>query len=181
MSSGSCFSSVLLLPEFFLCMWVAFFFKSPSTLFWVFALQLLVEKIIIFDCTIVYLSLYTILSWFCSFHSASVTGDYSTSMEFLQFIIPLSTVVFYHQHIPQFVQPFPNWRTYPHFPGFFATTKSLDINIFVQVFFPMISLGHKPSSGMAGSKGRQFFSTLGIVPNCHPEWLGQFTTPPAMN
>ena len=47
---------------------------------------------------------------------------------------------------------------------FFATTKSAAINSFVQVIFPMISLGHKPRNGMAGSKGRQsFYSLLSIV------------------
>ena len=80
MSSGSCSSSVLLLPQFFLCMWVAaLFFKSPSALFWFFALQLLVEKTITFNFTTVYQSLYTMFSWFCSFHSASVPGGYSSS------------------------------------------------------------------------------------------------------
>ena len=80
MSSSSCISSVLLLPQFFLWMWVAaLFFNSPSALLWVFALQLLVEKSITFDCTTVYQSLSTIFSWFCSFHSASVPGGHSNS------------------------------------------------------------------------------------------------------
>ena len=80
MSSGSCFSSVFLLPQFFLWMWVAaLFFNSPSALFWDFALQLLVEKSIMFDFTTVYQSLYSMFSWFCSFHSASVPGGYSSS------------------------------------------------------------------------------------------------------
>ena len=38
--------------------------------------------------------------------------------EFHQFVIPFSTVVFHHQHIPQFVQPLPNWRAFLHFPIF---------------------------------------------------------------
>ena len=84
MSSGSCFSSVLLLPQFFLCMWVpALFFNSPSTLFWAFALQLLVEKSIMFDFTTVYQSLYTMFSWFCSFHSVLFPGDFSSSHRIL--------------------------------------------------------------------------------------------------
>ena len=43
---------------------------------------------------------------------------------------------------------------------FFATTKSMPINILEQVIFLMITLGYKPSSGMAGSKGRQSFIAL---------------------
>ena len=80
MSSGSCFSSVFLLPQFFLWMWVAaLFFNSPSALVWVFALQLLVERSITFDFTTVYQSLYTGFSWFCSFHSVTVPGDFLSS------------------------------------------------------------------------------------------------------
>ena len=73
MRSSSCFSSMFLLPQLFLWIWVAF-----SALFWVFAL-LLVEKSIMFHCTTVYQPLCTLFSWFCSFHSASIPGDHSIS------------------------------------------------------------------------------------------------------
>ena len=78
-------------------------------------------------------------------------------VEFLQFIIPFSTIVFHHQHI------YHNLFSHSPIEGhslifqFFANTKSAAINIFAQFIFPMISLGYKCKSGMAGSKGRQFF------------------------
>ena len=147
MSSGSCFSSVFLLPQFFLWMWVAaLFFKSPSALFWVFALQLLVEKTIMFDFTTVYQSLCTMFSWFCSFHSASVPGDYSRSHG----ISPIH-YSFEHNSIPSptyttICSAIPQLKGILSFSNFFASTKSAAINIFVQVILPMISLGYKPSS-----------------------------------
>ena len=79
MSSSSCFTPVFLFWQFFLWMWKAFFLISPSALFWVFALQLLVENYIKFNCTTLYQSLYTMFFWFCSFHSASVPGDFPSS------------------------------------------------------------------------------------------------------
>ena len=74
------FFSVFLFLQFFLWMWVAaLFFNSPSELFWVSALQLLVRKSLMFRFTTVYQSLYTRFSWFCSFHSVSVLGDFPSS------------------------------------------------------------------------------------------------------
>ena len=83
----------------------------------------------------------------------------SVHMEFPQFIIPLSTIVFHHQQIPQFVQPFPNRRAALHFPIFYHL-KEHRYKYFCTVIFPMISLGYQPSSGMAGPKGRHSFNAL---------------------
>ena len=80
MWSSSCFSSVFLLPQFFLWMRIVFFLISPSALFWIIAL-LPVEKSIMFNCTTMYQSLYTMFSWFFSFHSASIPGGHSNSQE----------------------------------------------------------------------------------------------------
>ena len=93
MGSNSCFSSVFLLPPFFLRMWIAFFI-SPSVLFWIIAL-LLLGKFIMFDCTTVYQSLYTMFSWFCSSHSVSVPGGRSSSHG-----IPPVHYSFEHNSIP---------------------------------------------------------------------------------
>ena len=57
---------------------VSFFLISPSALFWIIAL-LLVETSVTFDRATVYQCLYTMFSWFCSFHSASVPGGHSSS------------------------------------------------------------------------------------------------------
>ena len=177
MSSGSCFSSVFLLPQFFLWMWVAaLFFNSPSALFWVFALHLLVEKSITFDFTTVYQSLYTGFSWFCCFHSASVPGDFPS----LHRISPFH-YSFEHSSIPSktyttICSAIPQLKGIPSFSIFFATTKSAAMNIFVQVILFMTSLGYRPSNGMAGSKEQiAFYSPFGIIP------LDQFTTPPAVH
>ena len=159
MCSSGCFSSMFLLPMFFLWMWIAFILTNPSALFWILAL-LLVEKSIVLDYTTMYLSLYTTYSWFCSFHSASVPGGHSIShgispvhYSFEHSSIPSPT------YIPQFVQPLPI-EGHSFIFQFFATTENVAINNFVQVVFPMISLGYKPSSGMAGSKGRQSLIAL---------------------
>ena len=126
MSSGSCFSSVLLIPQFFLWMWVAFFFISPSALFWIFALQLLVEKSIMFNYTTVYQSLYTMFSWFCSFHSASVPGSHSNSRgispvycSFKQYSILSSTYTTICSAIPQLkaIPSFSNFFLKPYLPS----------------------------------------------------------------
>uniref|UniRef100_F6WII0 Vacuolar protein sorting 13 homolog C n=1 Tax=Monodelphis domestica TaxID=13616 RepID=F6WII0_MONDO len=53
MYSSSCFSSVFLLPQFFLCMWIVVFLVDSSKLFRITALPLM-EKSITFDCTTVY-------------------------------------------------------------------------------------------------------------------------------
>ena len=71
----------------------SFFLIRPSALFWISAL-LLVEKSIMFDCTSVYASLY-MSSRFCSFHSASVPGDFSSSHR----ISPIH-YSFQHSNIP---------------------------------------------------------------------------------
>ena len=160
MSSGSCFSSVLLLPQFFLYMWVDLFFKSPSALFWVFALLLLVEKTITFNFTTMYQFLYTMFFWFCSFHSASVPGGHSNSCG----ISPVH-YSFKHNSIPSptyttICSAIPQLKGIPSFSNFFATTKSAAMNIFVQVVLFMTSLRYKPSRGMAGSKGRNSFVAL---------------------
>ena len=90
------FSSVFLLPQFFLWMWIVFFLISPSELSWIIAL-LLVEKSIMLDCATVFQSLYTMFSWFCSFHSASIPGGHSNSYGIslvhysFEFIIPSPT------------------------------------------------------------------------------------------
>ena len=140
-------------------MWIAFFLISPSALFWIFAL-LLIEKAIMFDCTTVYQSLYTRFFWFCSFHSASIPGGHSNSHG----ISPIH-YFFEHNSIPS-----PTYTTlFSHSPNeghslifqfFFAIAKCEAINIFVQVVCPLISLGYKPSSGMAESKCRQSFIVL---------------------
>ena len=119
MSSGSCFSSVFLLPQFFLCMWVpAIFFNSPSALFWVFALQLLVKKSITFKFTTVYQSLYSGFSWFCSFPSASVPGNFPSSHRISPFhysfqhsSIPSSTYTTICSAIPQ-LKGIPSFSTF---------------------------------------------------------------------
>ena len=139
MSSRS-FSSVFLLPQFFLWIWIAFFLISPSALFWIFAL-LLVEKTIMFDFTRVYQSLYTRFSWFCSFHSATVPGGLSSSHG-----IPPVHYSFEHNSIPSpayttICLAIPLLKGIPSISSFFATTKNAAKNIFVQVFFLMISLG----------------------------------------
>ena len=54
MWSSSCVSSVFLLPQFFLWMWIVFFLISPSEMSWTIAL-LLVQKPIAFDGATVYL------------------------------------------------------------------------------------------------------------------------------
>ena len=159
MWSSNCFASVFLLPQFFLWMWLLFFLISPSVLFWIFA-SLLAEKSIMFNCTTVYQSLYTMFSWFCSFHSTSIAGGHSNSRG-------ISPVHYSFEHntipspkIPQFVLSFSNWRTFPHFPIFFWHHKECSYKHFYTSLFAMISLGYKPSSGMAGSKGRQSFIAL---------------------
>ena len=138
-------------------MCIAFFLISPSALSWIIAL-LLVEKSIVFDCTTVYQSLYTMFSWFCSVHSALIPGGHSSSHG-----IPPVHYSFEHNSIPSptyttICSAIPQLKGIPLFSSFFATTKS--INIFVQVFFLIIFLGSKPSSGTAGSKGRQSFKAL---------------------
>ena len=102
------FSSVFPLLSFFLCMWISFFSISPSELSWISAL-LLAEESITFDCTTVlsasvYNVLLVLLLSLCinSWRSFQFTWN-SSSLLFL-----LSTIVFHHQQIPQFVQPFPN-------------------------------------------------------------------------
>ena len=160
MSSRSCFSSVFLLLQFFLCMWgAALFFNRPSVLFWVFALQLLVKKSITFDLTTVYQSLYTGFSWFCSFHSASVPGDFPSSHRISPF-----RHSFQHRSIPS-----PTYTTIcsaiPHLKGIpsfsqFVVCLSVCLSIKraqLEIFFLGISLGYKPSNGMYGG---QLFSTL---------------------
>ena len=114
---SSSFSSVFLLPQFFHCMWMAFFLISPSPLSWIIAL-LLVGKSIIFDCAKVYLSLCTMFSWFCSFHSASIPGGHSSSHG-----IPPVHYSFEHNSIPSptdttTCSAIPHWRIFTHFPFF---------------------------------------------------------------
>ena len=152
-------------------MWITFFLISPSALFWVFALHLLVVKSIMFDCTTVYQSLYTTFSWFYSFQSTSNTGGHSSShgispahYSFQHNSIPSPTVTTICVAISQL-------KGIPSFSNFFCTTKSMAINTFVQVVFPMFPLGYIPSSGMAGSKAqRVFYSPLSIFANCPPKW-----------
>ena len=157
MCSRSCFSSVLLLPQFFLSLWIAFFLINPSALFWITAL-LLVENSIMFHCTTVYQFLYTTFSCFCSFHSASIPGGHSSSHR-----ISPAHYSFEHNNIPSptdttICSVIPQLKGIPSFSRFCHHKEHS--YIFVQVFSPMISLGYKSSNGMAGSKGRQFFSAL---------------------
>ena len=140
-------------------MWIGFFLIRPLASFWIIAL-LLVEKSIMFDCTTVYQSLCTTFSWFSSFHSASIPGGCSSSHG----ISPVH-YSFEHNSIPSptdttICLAIPQFKNIPSIFQFFVTTKSMGINIFVQVFFLVIFLGYKPSSGMVGSKGRQSFSCL---------------------
>ena len=59
-------------------MWISFFSISLSELSWIIAL-LLAEESITFDFTTVYQPLCTMFSWFCSFHSAPIPGDFPSS------------------------------------------------------------------------------------------------------
>ena len=122
-------------PQFFLRMWVAFIFKSPWALFWVFASQLLVEKTITLDCTTVYQSLYTEFSWFCSFHSASVPGGYSSShgtssihYSFQHNSIPSPTYTTICSAIPQL-------KDIPSFSNFFCHHKEYSYKYFYTSYF----------------------------------------------
>ncbi|XP_056667493.1 39S ribosomal protein L22, mitochondrial isoform X2 [Monodelphis domestica] len=71
----------------------------------------------------VYQSLCTVSSWVCSFYSVS-----SIPIEFFQFIILLSTIVFYHQQKPQFVS---QSKGIPSFSNFLPLQRAVTINIFV--------------------------------------------------
>ena len=85
------FFCVVLLPQFFLCMWIPFRLISPSALFWIFAL-LLVEKSIMLDCTTV--SVYNVLLVLL-LYSASIPGGHSSSHG-----IPSVHYSFEHNSIP---------------------------------------------------------------------------------
>ena len=130
MCSNSCFSSVFLLPQFFLWMWRAFFLISPSALFWVFALQLLVEKTITLNFTTVYQSLYTRFSWFCSFHSASIPGVFPSPHR----ISPIHCS-FPHSSIPSppyttICSAIPQLKGIPSFSNFFCHHKECGYEYF---------------------------------------------------
>ena len=109
-------------------MWIAYLI-SPSALSWITAL-LLVEKSITFNCTTMYLSLCILFPWFCFFDFASIPGGHSSSHE-----IPPVHYSFEHNSIPS---PADTMIC-------LATTKSVAINVFVQVSFLMISLGINPA------------------------------------
>uniref|UniRef100_F6Q8C2 Chromodomain helicase DNA binding protein 1 n=1 Tax=Monodelphis domestica TaxID=13616 RepID=F6Q8C2_MONDO len=53
-----------------------------------------------------HMSFRSVLDYSLQLVVTSITLD--IHMESLQFFIPLSTIIFHHQHIPQFAQPFPN-------------------------------------------------------------------------
>ena len=117
--------SVSVYSVLWFCSLVAFFFTSPSALFWVFALQLLVEKSITFDYATVYMSLWTMF-WFCSFLSASIPGGHSRSHG-----INLVHYSFEHNSIPSpadttICSAIPNWRASLCFP-FFCHHKTISI------------------------------------------------------
>ena len=129
------------------------------------------KKTITFRFTTVYPSLYKRFSWFCSFHSASVPGDFPSSHRISPFHYS-----FQHNSIPSpayttICSAIPQLKGVPSFSNFFATTESAAMNIFVQVILFMTSLGYRPSSVMAGSK-HLFFSpwrtAFPTSPNHHP-------------
>ena len=112
------FSKAFLVSQFFLLMWIAFF---------------LIGSIVVLDHCIaasrgvsyiqfhhsvsvsVYNVLLVLLLSLCisSWRSFQFMWN-STSLLFLW----AQYIVFHHQHIPQFVQPFPNWKTFFVFQSF---------------------------------------------------------------
>ena len=121
--------------------------NSPSELSWIIAL-LLVEKSITFNCVPVYQSLYTTVSWFCSFHSGSVPRGLSHGIPQVHYSlqhnsIPSSTVT-------TICSVFPQSKGIPSFSNFLPPQRAWLWIFFIQVFLFIISLGYKPSSNIAG-------------------------------
>ena len=130
---------------------------KSSGLSWIIVL-LLVAQLITYDHPTGYPS-YTSFSWFFSFLSVSILEVVPVHMEFLQFIIPFSTIVFHHQQIPQFVQPFPNWRAYPCFPVF-CHYKERSWKYFCTSFSLWSLWGTNPTMVWLNQRAGNFFSSL---------------------
>ena len=160
MCSRSCFSSVFPLLWFFLCMWIVFFLIGPAELSWISALML-AEESMACDLTTVDPLLCTMFFYFCSFHSASIPGGHSSSPGIPP--VPQSSG---HNSIPSPADAttcsvIPQWKGVPSFSSFLPLQRA-QLKIFLHKSFSLRSLwGTNPAlNGMAGSKGRQFFSAL---------------------